>query len=86
MPFPRDPGWIGAFVYQVLGLSIASFWCYFTLQARIGPDRAAFVLVLVPVIALGISSAVEGYVWTLPAVAGVVLVAAGNVLALGWRR
>lgn len=86
MPFPRDPGWIGAFIYQVLGLSIISFWCYFTLQARIGPDRAAFVLVLVPVIALGISSVVEGYVWTLPAVAGVALVAAGNVLALGWRR
>jgi drug/metabolite transporter (DMT)-like permease len=86
MPFPRDPGWIGALAYQVLGLSIVSFWCYFTLQARIGPDRAAFVLVLVPVIALGISSVVEGYVWTLPAVAGVALVAVGNVLALGWRR
>ncbi len=86
MPFPRDAGWIGAFLYQALGLSIVSFWCYFTLQARIGPDRSAFVLVLVPVIALGVSSVVEGYVWTLPAVAGVALVAAGNVLALGWRR
>jgi drug/metabolite transporter (DMT)-like permease len=86
MPFPNDAGWIGAFVYQVLGLSIVSFWCYFTLQGRIGPDRAAFVLVLVPVIALGISSLVEGYVWTAPAVAGVALVAVGNLLALGWRR
>lgn len=86
MPFPLDVAWISALTYQVLGLSIVSFWCYLTLQARIGPDRAAFVLVLVPVIALGFSSVLEGYVWTLPAIIGVALVAAGNVLALGWRR
>lgn len=86
MPFPLDAGWLSALAYQALGLSIVSFWCYFTLQARIGPDRAAFVLVLVPVIALAMSSVVEGYRWTLAAGVGVALVAAGNVLALGWRR
>jgi drug/metabolite transporter (DMT)-like permease len=36
--------------------------------------------VLFPLVALAVSSAVEGYRWTTPAIIGLVLVMAGNVL------
>lgn len=45
-----------------------------------GPDRAAYCTVLFPVVALNISAFAEGYRWTAPALAGLVLVMLGNVL------
>jgi drug/metabolite transporter (DMT)-like permease len=51
---------------------------------RLGADRAAYCTVLFPVVALNVSAAVEGYSWTLPALVGLALVAAGNV-AVFWK-
>lgn len=82
MAVPADPAWIGALLFQALLVSILSFFCYFTLQARLGADRAAYVLVVVPVLSLGLSSLFEAYRWSPLAVAGAVLVAAGNAVAL----
>ena len=67
-----------------LGLigSVLAFTCYLTLLGRIGADRAAYATVMFPVVALAVSTAFEGYRWTLPAVLGVVAVLAGIVLAL----
>jgi drug/metabolite transporter (DMT)-like permease len=45
-----------------------------------GPECAAYCTVLFPVVALNISAFVEGYQWTLPALFGLALVMAGNVL------
>jgi len=67
-----------------LGLigSVLAFTCYLTLLGRIGADRAAYATVMFPVVALAVSTAFEGYRWTVPAVLGVVAVLAGIVLAL----
>lgn len=62
--------------------SFIAFWSYLTLIGRIGPGRAAYVLVVTPIIALGISSIFEGYTWTLATFIGMGLVAAGNILVL----
>jgi drug/metabolite transporter (DMT)-like permease len=51
------------------------------LVGRIGPDRAAYSTVLFPVVALSVSTVLEGYHWTLPAFGGVALVLGGNLLA-----
>ncbi len=83
---PMDPTWIGALVFQSVLVSILSFFCYFTLQTRIGADRAAYVLVVVPVLSLALSSVLEDYRWSVPAVLGAGLVAAGNAIALAPRR
>ncbi|CFP56719.1 Uncharacterised protein [Bordetella pertussis] len=51
-----------------------------------GPARAAYCTVLFPVVALTISTFVEGYRWTPQALAGLALVMLGNVLVFArWR-
>ena len=69
-------------LYLALIGSVLAFACYLTLLGRIGADRAAYATVMFPVVALAVSTAVEGYRWTMPAVLGVVAVLAGIVLAL----
>jgi drug/metabolite transporter (DMT)-like permease len=65
---------------------VIAFACYFTLLNRIGADRAGYVTVLMPIVALTSSTFAEGYVWTLPAVVGIVAVIVGNVLVLRTPR
>lgn len=86
LAIPAEATWLGALLFQAFLVSILSFFCYFTLQARIGADRAAYVLVVVPVLSLVLSSLIEDYRWTLVAVIGAALVAAGNAIALMPRR
>jgi drug/metabolite transporter (DMT)-like permease len=62
--------------------SILAFGCYLTLIGRIGADKTAYAAVLFPVIALGISTLFEGYMWTLLAVFGFGLVLLGNYVVL----
>ncbi|HKT15416.1 MAG TPA: EamA family transporter, partial [Allosphingosinicella sp.] len=71
-----------------LGLigSAYSFTVYFTLIRRIGPARAAFSTLLVPIIAMALSTAVEGYLWSPVALVGGVLTLAGLFIALDARR
>jgi len=49
---------------------------------RIGAGRAAYSAVLFPLVALTISTLVEGYHWTGLAMLGIVLVLCGNVILL----
>jgi drug/metabolite transporter (DMT)-like permease len=65
--------------------SVAAFGAYFALVRRIGPARAGYNGVLTPVVALAVSSALEGFVWTWATLAGVALAIAGNVVAM-WPR
>ncbi|NIT71893.1 EamA family transporter, partial [candidate division KSB1 bacterium] len=57
-----------------------------TLLGRIGADRAAYVTVLFPIIALLLSTFFEGYRWQSSAILGVALVLIGNVLVLIQRH
>jgi len=86
LAIPASLPWLASLAFQAFAVSILSFFCYFTLQARIGADRAAYVLVVVPVLSLIQSSLVEDYRWSVPAIAGALLVAAGNGIALMPRR
>jgi drug/metabolite transporter (DMT)-like permease len=81
-PFAFDwrPSYIGALLYLAIPGSVIGFTAYLTLVGRLGPERAAYCTVLFPLVALNISALVEGYQWTPPALAGLVLVMAGNVL------
>jgi drug/metabolite transporter (DMT)-like permease len=62
--------------------SVLAFWMYLELLGRIGPDRAGYTAVLAPVFALLVSTFVEDYRWSAFSIAGLLLVAAGNVLVL----
>jgi drug/metabolite transporter (DMT)-like permease len=78
--FDASPRYVGALLYLAIPGSVIGFTAYLTLVGRLGPERAAYSTVLFPVVALNVSAWVEGYVWTAPALAGLVLVMAGNVL------
>ena len=56
------------------------------LIGRMGIDRAAYIGVVFPLVALALSTLFEGLAWNLLALAGVALVAAGNALVLSRRR
>lgn len=74
--------YLGGLIYLALIGSVAAFASYLTLLGRVGADRAAYATVVMPVLALLVSTAVEGYRWTIPAILGLASVLAGNVLVL----
>jgi drug/metabolite transporter (DMT)-like permease len=80
------PAYLAGILYLgVLG-SAFSFSLYFQLIRTIGPAKAAYTGVLIPVIAMLLSTLFEGYRWSALAAGGAVLVLAGLVLALKARR
>ncbi|MEO5686652.1 MAG: DMT family transporter [Burkholderiaceae bacterium] len=80
MAFDTSSTYVVAWLYLAIPGSVIGFTAYLMLVGRLGPERAAYCTVLFPLVALAISSAVEDYRWTAPALAGLVLVMAGNVL------
>lgn len=79
-------GYLAGILYLgVLG-SALTFSIYYRLIRVIGPAKAAYTSVLIPVIAMLLSTIFEGYRWSPLAGAGAVLVMAGLVIALRARR
>ena len=72
--------YLGGLVFLASIGSVAAFLAYLALVARIGPERAAYTTVLSPVIALALSSLLEGYVWSPWALIGAPLILIGNVV------
>jgi drug/metabolite transporter (DMT)-like permease len=83
-PWTFDPraGYVVSLLYLAVIGSVVAFGAYLTLLKRVGAGPASFVGVSTPVIALLLSTLVEGYRWTPVAVLGVVLAVVGNVMAL----
>ena len=65
--------------------SVIAFAAYLTLLKRIGAGRAGYSSAVIPVIAMVFSTFFEDYVWTIPALAGMALVLAGNALVMGGK-
>ena len=78
--------YLGGVVYLGVAASAIAFMAYFSVIRMIGPGPAAYSSVIVPVIAMGISTVFEGYRWTLLAGAGGALAMAGLVIALTARK
>ena len=78
--------YLGSLAYLALFGSVIAFAGYCTLLGRIGADRAAYSMVLFPVVALAISTVLEDYAWTVEALAGVALVLLGNLLVIARLR
>lgn len=82
VPWAFEPTaqYVGALFYLAIPGSVVGFTAYLTLVGRLGPEKAAYCTVLFPVVALNVSAWVEGYAWSAPALLGLALVMAGNVL------
>jgi drug/metabolite transporter (DMT)-like permease len=77
--------WVGI-VYLALFGSVLCFALYFPVVRKIGPGKAAYSSVLVPIIAMSLSTVFENYHWSMLAVAGATLSLGGMLLALAGRR
>lgn len=86
--FGFDPtaSYILSLLYLTIFGSVIAFGSYLTLIGRLGVDRAAYVMVVFPLVALALSTLYEGLGWSVLAFAGVALVIVGNVLAMRRRR
>ncbi|MDV3256534.1 MAG: DMT family transporter [Sphingomonas sp.] len=82
---PRLGFWAGVLYLALFG-SVLCFALYFPVVRKIGPGRAAYSSVLVPVIAMGLSTLFEDYQWSALAIAGGLLSLGGITLALVGRR
>ena len=81
-----QPGYWAGVVYLGLFASALNFTLYFNVIRIIGPAKAAYSNVLVPIIAMGLSTVFESYRWSAFAVSGGVLAVIGMVVALRARR
>ncbi|MDZ4307099.1 DMT family transporter [Allopontixanthobacter sp.] len=79
---PADPDYWAGVAWLALAGSVVTFPLYYPLVRQIGAGRAAYNSLFVVVIAMLISTFIEGYEWSLLAVAGSVLALAGMLLAL----
>jgi drug/metabolite transporter (DMT)-like permease len=80
--FDSSTSYIISLVYLAIFGSLIAFSGYLTLIGRLGPDKAAYTVVIVPVIAITISVIFEGYEFTSMILLGMVLLIGGNVFAL----
>jgi drug/metabolite transporter (DMT)-like permease len=81
---PRPAYWLGL-LYLGLFASALAFPFYFGVMRAVGPGKAAYSSVLVPILAMVLSTAFEGYRWSTLAAAGGLLALAGLVIALRSR-
>ena len=72
--------------YLVIFGSAVAFGCYLYLIEHIGSGPAAYANIMVPIVALTISTLFESYAWTWVAAIGVVLVLGGNTLIIAGKQ
>jgi drug/metabolite transporter (DMT)-like permease len=77
--------YLASLAYLSLFGSVVAFVAYLTLIQRVGAGRSGYNAVVVPVLAMLLSTLFEGYRWTGLAVLGMVLVAGGNLLVMQSR-
>ncbi|GAB4139430.1 MAG: EamA family transporter [Rhodothalassiaceae bacterium] len=75
-----DPPYLLSLAYLAVFGTVLAFTLYLTLLKNWGLGRGGYVAIAIPVVALIVSTIFEDYRWTLSAVAGLVLVLAGNLL------
>lgn len=83
--FDWSPRYLVSLTYLALFGSIIAFGAFLTLIGRIGADRAGYVTVAIPVVALLFSALFEGLQWHLSLVVGMALCLTGNVAVLAGR-
>ena len=79
-------GYWAGLLYLALAASVLSFSLYYPVIRRIGPAKAAYSSMLVPIIAMGFSTWLEHYRWTVTTISGAALALGGMALALSRNR
>jgi len=81
--FELTYSYIGSLVYLALFGSVIAFGAFLTVLGRIGPDKAGYISLVYPVIAIIISTIFEDYRWTVLGGFGFSIILIGNFIAMG---
>lgn len=77
---PSDPVYLGSLAYLAVIATALGFVTYLSLVSREGPARAAYATVLFPIVAMLVSTWLEGFQWTGLAFLGLALALGGTML------
>lgn len=81
----RAAYWAGIVYLGVIG-SVVTFPLYFAIIREVGPGRAAYSSVLVPIVAMVLSTMFEGFIWTILPAAGAAIAMLGLIVALKAKK
>ncbi len=74
--------YLSSLTYLSVFGSVIAFNTYLNLLGRVGPDKAGYISLVMPVIALGLSTILEGYRWTIYGFMGLLMILTGILMAL----
>lgn len=80
-----SPAYLGGVLYLGVVASAVTFPLYFGIIRAVGPGQAAWSSVLIPIIAMAISTIFEGYRWSALSVAGGLIAFVGLTIAVARR-
>ena len=84
--FDWRPAYVAGLLYLALAASVLTFSLYYPVVRKIGPGKAAYSSVIVPIIAMGFSTWLEDYRWTALNISGALLALGGMAAALSRSR
>ncbi len=83
--FDPSPAYVWSLLYLAVFGTIVAFVCYFLLIKRITVERASYITIAFPLVALTISTLFEDYHWSWEALVGMALILGGNYYILRTR-
>jgi len=83
--FDSSAGYIISLLFLAVLGSVVAFACYLTLLGKIGLERAGYIAVMIPIVALVISALFEDLTLDMHILVGIGLAVLGNVVILGRR-
>ena len=84
--FEARPAYLAGIVYLAIVGSVITFPLYFSLVREIGAGKAAYSSVLVPAVAMILSTIFEDFQWTVLPAAGAAIAMLGLIVALQARK
>lgn len=84
--FLLTPSYVGSLAYLSVFGSVAAFLLYFGLARSRGWTFASYISAVTPILAMGVSSLLEGERWGLSGLVGIALVVSGQLLLGRGRR
>lgn len=78
--------YVGSLLYVSIFGSVIAFGCYLRLLGAIGPTKAGYTAVVIPVVAVILSLLFEGLKLDAFIISGITLVLVGNLVILAYRR
>jgi drug/metabolite transporter (DMT)-like permease len=86
LTFDVSNSYIVSLIYLAIFGSIVAFGAYLTVIGKIGPEKAAYIIVVIPIISMIISSIFEDYKWDKTALVGLPILILGNYLAMSKKQ